>query len=206
MKFTRPTIVAFLAGAITVAIAGGLAACSSSSDATAVDSNAMNRQLQQYQLNGQNVPYFLWSQYRQTGIDVETAQANGVATTTFFFQYGAVAPIKSCPSIGFPMASTSELTNPLQGDSSGGSTGNITIGQMDPNGMFTGQSSGTYVVCVTGAKQKEIVYWEGDVETEGGAAHWDATTHSIVLDGPASVVSHDKPQDKDLKRLPTSGN
>lgn len=203
MTVPKRTIIGFLAGAIVSTALFGVAACGSTSNATQTDSNAMNTQLQQYQLNGQNVPFFLWAQYRQTAIDVETAQANGVATTSFFFQYGSATPIKSCPSIGFPMASTTELTNPLQGDSSGGSTGNIAIGQMDPNGTFPGNSTGTYVVCVTHG-QKEITYWEGDVETEGGAAHFDTATHTIIPDGSPNVVSHDRPQN--LKTLPTPHN
>jgi len=152
------------------------------------DQQATNSQLDRYQKN-QPIPQFDWSQYRQTLIDVEAAQANGVATTTFFYNLGSTTPIKSCPSIGFPVASTAQLTNPDQPVVGGNGA---VVSQMDPAGVYTGQSSGTYVVCVTPSGAKAIDYWEGDVETEGGSAHWDATTQQIVLDGAPTVKSTSK--------------
>lgn len=169
-----------------------LAGCSSTnSESINHDQQTSNTILDRYQKN-QPIPQFDWSQYRQTLIDVETAQANGVATTTFFYNLGSGTPIKSCPSIGFPVASTAQLSNPDQVVSNPQTSGSSVISQLEPNGVYTGGSSGTYVVCVTPSGAKAIDYWEGDVETEGGPAHWDATKGQIVLDGAPTVKSTDK--------------
>ena len=87
-----------------------LSSCSESANYN--DAKSTNDQQITYQ-NNQPVPKFDWSQYRQTVIDVETAEVNGVVTTTFMMNFGA-DPISSCPSIGFPVASTAQLTNPEQ--------------------------------------------------------------------------------------------
>lgn len=157
----------------------GLAACSSGADSN--DQSVTENQHQRYQ-SVQAVPQFDWSQYRQTVIDVESAQVHGTATTTFFFNLGTPNPIKSCPSVGFPVSTTSQLTNPEAYYGNG-----VTLPQEEPNGVYTGDSSGTYVVCVSKTGAKYVSYWEGDVQTEGGAAHWDRTTGSIVLDGDPTV-------------------
>jgi len=94
---------------------------------------------------------------------------------------------KSCPSIGFPTPTTAQLTNPLQDVGTGGP-----IGQLEPNGVYTGDSTGTYVVCVAPNGTKYVSYWEGDVQTEGGPAHWDDTKGQIVLDGAPTVTAKTK--------------
>lgn len=183
----RKTTIAL--AAVTALLA--LAACSpSGDDSIKKDQAATNQQLDRYQAN-QPVPAFDWSQYRQTVIDVETAQVHGVATTTFFFNLGVARPIKVCPSIGFPVASTAQLTNPQQLAARGYNGGTIdgVVGQQEPNGVYTGDSSGTYVVCVAPNGTRYVTYWEGDVHTEGGPAHWDDGKGQIVLDGAPTVVS-----------------
>jgi hypothetical protein len=163
-----------------------LAGCTSSSDSVSADKNQTNAQLDRYQKN-QPVPQFDRSQYRQTLIDVEQAQVHGVATTTFFYNLGGSKPIKFCPSIGFPVPTTSQLTNPDQLYVNGNGHDGV-VGQQEPNGAYTGDSSGTYVVCVLPNGLKRIDYWEGHVETEGGSAHWDASTQMIVDDGAPTVT------------------
>lgn len=177
--------------AVTALVA--LSGCDSTSSSVSNDKQMSNTILDRYQKN-QPIPQFDWSQYRQTMIDVETAQANGVATTTFFYNLGSNVPIKSCPSIGFPVASTAQLSNPQQVvyGGTGGSGDYGVVSQVEPNGVYTGPSSGTYVVCVTPSGAKAIDYWEGDVETEGGSAHFDATKGQIVLDGAPTVKSTEK--------------
>lgn len=179
---TRNRIVA-LVFAVLAAI--GLAACTTSSDSTKNDAKQTNNQLKRYQAN-QPIPLNDWSQFRQTVIDVEQAQIHGVATTTFFFNQGVSDPIDVCPSIGFAVPSTAQLTNPTQ--LVGGDSRNGVIGQAEPNGVYTGDSTGTYVVCVAKSGLRYPNYWEGFVKTIGGPAHWDTETHSIVLDGAPTVV------------------
>lgn len=167
-----------------------LAACSGHSAPTTAaqnDQTISNNALSQLQ-KAQPVPEFKYSQIRATLIAVEEAQASVTATTTFFFNLGIKDPIASCPSIGFPLASTTELTNPDQVIS--GTGGNnayalATLAQADPTGVYAGNSAGTYVVCVAPNGSQYIQYWEGDVETVGGPAAWE--NGQIVLKGEPTV-------------------
>lgn len=137
-------------------------------------------------LRAQPVPAFGFSQIRQNLIELQTALANGTTTTTAFLNMGSNDPVFMCSSIGAPIAATTELTNPLQTEkhtSDGG--GNTVLNQMDPTGVYTGDSSGTYVMCVGQNGQVNPVYWEGTVMTAFGPAHWDKAAHQLVIDGPS---------------------
>lgn len=183
--FTRKLIAPLVVAATAVT---ALAACGQETQsATSKDQSVVADQLSRYQKN-QPVPQFDYSQYRQTLIDVESAEVHGTATTTFFFHMGVQTPFTSCPSIGFPLPSTAQLTNPDQVErhyDNGG--GNVVIPQQETNGVYTGSSTGTYVVCVQPNGTKRIDYWEGDVYTTGGPAHWDGT--KIVSDGTSTVTT-----------------
>lgn len=139
-------------------------------------------------VTNQPVHTYQFSQLKQNLQELEDAQANGVVTTSFFMNMGTSEPVFSCPSIGAPIASTTELTNPQQTVS--GTGGNnayalTTIQQMDPTGVYTGNSTGTYIMCVGADGSVNPVYWEGFVMTAFGPAHWDKATHNMVIDGPS---------------------
>ncbi len=167
-----------------------LAACSSTTpSAVSQEQRATANDLQQL-LQSQPVPNFNWSQLRQTLIDIETAQAQTTQTTSFMFNMGVTDPISSCPSIGFPLAATTELTNPKQAvwNSNGSGLSGVSIAQIDPNGVYSGNSTGTYVLCVNADGSTYVDYWEGYVQTVSGPAVWDEATHSIKLTGPSTVA------------------
>src|SRR4051812_8691170 len=170
--------------AAVVAIPLTMASSSSGQSATQKDQATVAHQLSRYQAN-QPVPQFDRSQYRQTLIDVESAEVHGTATTTFFFQQGLQAPVMSCPSVGYPLASTAQLTNPDQMHHYNGNP--YTIPQQETNGVYTGDSSGTYVACVQPGGVRQIDYWEGFVYTTGGPAHWNGT--QVVTDGKSTVTT-----------------
>lgn len=138
-------------------------------------------------LSAQPVHSYSYSQLRQNLQELEDAQANGTVTTAFFMHMGMNDPIFSCPAIGAPIASTTELTNPHQTERHGSQYdgGNVVLDQMDPTGVYSGQSTGTYVMCVGQNGQVNPVYWEGSVLTAYGPAHWDKATHNMVIDGPS---------------------
>lgn len=122
-----------------------------------------------------------FSQVRQNLIEIEEAQMDATATTTFFFgRNGGVEPIFSCASIGFPIPSTYQLSNPQKKYDGPGEGGAVSIGQIEPIGVYTGDSSATYVICV-GADGKGFAnYWEGDVfATTGRNVKWDGKQFSI---------------------------
>ena len=130
------------------------------------------------QQKAQPTPVYDWSQYRQTLIEVTDAKANATQTTSFFFLEG-IGLISSCPSIGFPVPSTAQLTNPV---SMGTTYHNpYTLPQVEPTGVYTGDSSGTYTVCVDDSGKAYASYWEGYVQTVTGPATYE--DGRVVLTG-----------------------
>lgn len=179
----RPKVAAII-GATSLVLA--LAACDSGPSQNAAqktDRAVSNDALVRLQ-NNQPVKVYDWSQLRQNLIELQAAQANTTQTTTFFFTQGqgssGAAPVMDCPSVGFPVATTTELTSPTQkyaGDS------DAVVAQADPTGIYPGDSAGTYVICIDGNGKGYASYWEGDVFTVTGPAKWDDATHRIVLVG-----------------------
>lgn len=135
----------------------------------------------------QPIPEFNFSQLRQNLIEINSAQADTTQTTSFFFNLGSVDPISSCPSIGFPIPSTMQLTNPDQAVGDIGTNGSgAVIAQSEQTGVYTGDSTGTYVICVDATGDAYAFYWEGYVAAVTGPAEWDATVKQVKLIGPPS--------------------
>lgn len=130
-------------------------------------------------------PEFNWSQIRQNLIDIQQAQGQTTATTTFFFNQGVVNPVKSCASIGFPIPATYQLTNPEAMATKYQSP--YTLPQQDTTGVFSGDTSATYVICLDDSGKGRITYWEGFVQTETGEARWDREQGLIVSVGKSSA-------------------
>jgi hypothetical protein len=160
-----------------------LAACTSSSQNAAnnKDRATAARQLAGYQTN-QPVPVFTYSQLRQNLIELETAQAQTTQTTSFFFNMGVADPTDSCPSIGFPIPSTYQLTNP----ESKVQRHDLTLPQIEATGVYTADTTGTYVICIDAQGRPYANYWEGFVKTVTGPAKWNAAAHQVELIGPPS--------------------
>lgn len=178
--------IAIIGAAIALPVILGASSCEQ--DSTKADRVVTDQQLKAYQ-QVQPVPLYDYSQYRQTVLDVLAAQVNGIATTSFFMLEGVTKPFDSCPSIGFPMPSTTQVTSPDQVLSNR----DAVVAQAEPNGTYTGNGSATYVVCVAPDGTKYIDYWEGYVKTKGGPAKWDEATQSIVLVGkPTTVATEQK--------------
>ncbi len=141
-------------------------------------------------LSNQPVPIFPSSALRQNLIEVEAIQALGTPTTSFFFPEGTTIvsgkftapPFKSCASQGEPIHATDNLTNPQQVTSGG-----EVVGQADPNGIYSGPSAGTYVLCDTPYGTAKMAYWEGPVFAESGAAVWNAATGQLDDVGPSQL-------------------
>lgn len=135
----------------------------------------------------QPVPGLTNSQVRENLIEIQEAVAEGVETTSFFFNLGMTDPIKTCPSIGVPIPSTAQLTNPEQVIEKGEhDSGSVTIPQMDPTGIYSGDSEGTYVLCIDATSKGYVSYWEGSVLTEFAPATWDYDKHQVKLLGSSS--------------------
>jgi hypothetical protein len=156
------------------------ASCSSEGGSRGTEEKTAEEQLSQF-LQSQPIPKFSTSQLRQNLIDIETAQANATATTSFFFNQGVVDPIHSCPSIGFPIPGTFQLTNPDQ--VVGGGDSKEVISQLESTGVYTGDTSATTAICVDADGRGYAFYWEGFVSGVAGPAEWNATTKQIELIG-----------------------
>ena len=205
MKMTRKKKII---GAVTLVpfLALGLAACNSGSGQS--NGNQQESQQQQADTNSlesnQPLPHFSVSQERQNMIDIETAQADDVETTTFWMNMGDRDPIGSCPSIGFGIPDTASLSNPEQINNFGQyGGGNVTTGQMDPTGIYTPTGSmGTFIICLASSGQPYIDRIESTVDTYGGPAVWDYTAHEGKLVGAptaaASISSRNAQHGADL--------
>lgn len=178
---------AILAAAVLV-----LAACSHSStqSGTALEGSSSAATEKLFLVN-QPPPIFAHSEIRAVATEVEAIQALGEQTTSFFLTMGIQDPQFSCPSLGEPVASTSEITNPQQlvKDTNPGHNNSTaaTLGNMDPNGIYPGNSDGTYVLCVNADGQPYAVYWEGPVASVSGPAVWDYTTHRLKVTGEPTM-------------------
>lgn len=167
---------AAVAGMVSLAACGG-----SSAPANSSNQKAETNQLGVYNAT-QPLPVFNKSQLRQTLIEIETAQSQPTPTTTFFFNLGTTDPISQCPSIGFPVPTTDQISNPdqvINSDSYRGSPGAV-IPQIDPNGIYSGDSTGTYVLCLNATGTAYASYWEGYVYTVSGSASWDSKTKAVT--------------------------
>lgn len=175
-----------------------LAACESGEPKkeTAAQENATSEAALSQFLKAQPAPQFTWSQLRQNLIEIQTAQANSTATTSFFFNQGVGDPVMECPSIGFAIPATYQLTNPVQ-PLEVGVVGDpnpvIAIDQLEATGVYTADTSGTYAICVDETGDAYAFYWEGFVSTVTGPARWDSDAKRIVLTGaPSAEFSTEK--------------
>ena len=191
---TKWLAVPVLAAAVTVTVT----ACTQAQNSGAAQESAQSNQIQTH-YEAVQPPYAATgvSEYRANLNAAEATQALGINTTSFFFNLGQAAPFFSCPSHGGAVPNTAQLTNPdqIQPDPNA-SAGSVTLGNMDPNGVYSPTaSSGTYVMCVNSAGQEYLVYWEGDVLQVNGNAAWDTSLNGgrggvRVTGAPQMPVCH----------------
>jgi hypothetical protein len=172
-------VAASVVGAAAIVL--GAAACNGQGSAQAKE-NAQQGADSSTLINNQPIPHFKYSEERAILIEAETDAASGEASTSFVFEMGVPNPIFSCPSLGLGVPDTAALSNPEQVVNAGGS-GNpgVTIGQMDPFGVYTPSSSeGTYLVCVAGNGNPYLTRIESQVDTFLGSAVWDLQPYGHV--------------------------
>lgn len=135
-------------------------------------------------------PTFSYSEGRWVLTEAEASIALGVATTSFVFQQGDPNPVESCPSIGYPVANTAQLTNPQKvvTDPNVNQYGqDNVVGNMDPYQYYTPNASqGTYVLCVNRQGGQYLLYAEPNVIAVAGSAQW-VPGRGIVTAGAAHM-------------------
>ena len=174
----------------------GLAISACSHPGNAQQAEQANASHQQWVYNqDQPIPTFKWSLERQILIDAEQAAADGDASTSFFFAPMSRDPYYVGPSLGLGVPDTSQLSNPQQiapisGKWGGGAT---VLPQADPFGIHTpAASDGTYVILIVNGKPT-LMRAEDHVDTILAPAHWDYSTHKMVIDGASTTQLKTKP-------------
>jgi hypothetical protein len=117
----------------------------------------------------QPVPSFDWSQERQTLIDTEAIRATGALSTTQFY-LDAVGMVQWCPSKGAPIPSSYQLSGTKQWvDIPNDESRTLyDIDQGEPTGIYVGESTATWVLCLDDNGKPFAVYWEGPVGSTVG--------------------------------------
>jgi hypothetical protein len=149
-----------LAAALLAIVMLTLTACTESDgSADSADRQSARDQQQHYRRSGQVVPFLEFSQDLETLRQIYILRNQEVAThSVLVANDGRV--VDDCPSVGYPIPSTTQLTNPeYVADSFRG--GYAILPQPEPNGLWTGQSMATWVVCVLPSGKRVPVYWEG---------------------------------------------
>lgn len=147
-------------------VLSGCSLFSSDTPQTASESTQVNDQQTIYAQN-QPLHHYDYSPERDELQQIYDFRMKGGNTWTVFYSMGK--PIFSCPSIGFPLPYTTQLTNPDQVQEHNGqySGGNVVVPQAEPNGLYTGTTNATEVLCVRtlpgGGSQVVPVYSEPDV-------------------------------------------
>lgn len=131
---------------------------------TASESDQVNQQQSVYS-TAQPVPQYDYSPERDELIQIYNARMKVVNTWTVIFSMGKAVFV--CPSKGYPIPYTTQLTNPSQVQVDHNEYGgNVTLPQAEPNGLYTGTSSATWVLCVRslpgGGSEIDPVYSEPD--------------------------------------------
>lgn len=191
MKITPARTLAALAAAALLSL--GLAGCNSGNSQNSAINNSSNTGVETTMDNNQPAPIFDHSDIRATAIEIEAIQALGENTTSFAFLPGVKDPIWSCPSLGEPVPASAEITNPQQVDPDTNpghsSSTSLALPNMDPNGIYPGDTTGTYVLCVNSQGVPYAHYWEGYIDAVSGPATWDAATGQVVVTGTPAMPS-----------------
>ncbi len=110
----------------------------------------------------QPIPFFNFSQVRDTLIQIYNQIVPESRSTYSVFFTNDGTPVWSCPSRGFPLAADTQLTNPLKNWGGQGAA----IEQAEPSGVYTSKNTNaTWVLCVRDNGDVVPVYSEPMVLT-----------------------------------------
>lgn len=188
---------AALALALLLFLGLGAGSCASGNSNSADNrERATSNDTQERYANNQPIPSDGWSQLRQNLKEIEIAQIRGSSTFAYFFIEGKAngKPVMSCSSMGFPIPASFQLSNPLK---PAGYQDSATIAQMEPNGVFTGDTDGTYVICLRVSPGQPddgrpyAMYWEGRVMMSSVELQWDEASGTMV---PTGATGKDAPE------------
>lgn len=159
-----------------------LAACDTG-DQAATESVQVNSQQNTYS-KSQPLHQYDYSPERDELQQIYDARMKVVNTWTVIYSMGR--PIFVCPSKGYPIPYTTQLTNPdqVQGTAA-------VVPQAEPNGLYTGTSAATWVLCIRtlpgGKTEIDPVYSEPDAVAFPYPVSIDANGNIKDAGGDSSV-------------------
>lgn len=130
-----------------VFVALGADSCQGAAQQQNTETNQVDKQQALY-LQVQPVPFFNFSVERDEYIQIYQARMRAVDTYSVVVSMTGKV-LWSCPSKGYPIPYTTQLTNPVREFDAGINNGwAVVLNQAEPNGLFTGTTSATWVLCV----------------------------------------------------------
>lgn len=155
----HPTPLAMVLVLLGVVVAG----CVTSDNSDRGDRQTINRQQEIYD-KALPIPLFDYSQTRDSLIQIYRTKVSSVATYSVITSMTGQV-LFQCPSIGFPIAADTQLTNPLK-PTWPNTAASAVIEQAEPDGTFTSKNTdATYVLCVLSNGKVAPVYAEQKVLT-----------------------------------------
>ncbi len=138
------------------------------------------------------VPLYDYSVERDVMIQIYNQRMKAVDTYSVAFSFGK--PIWACPSKGYPIPYTTQLTNPQRIDDNHNGNSSFyaagVVAQAEPNGLYTGTTTSTWVLCVRalagGGSEVVPVYAEPDVIAFPFPVKVNMTTGEITDPGSPS--------------------
>lgn len=117
----------------------------------------------------QQVPEYDFSQERQTLIEAQNIRAEGTHGTAQVYNLDGSLRWW-CPTVGAPVPSTYQLTNPWDVEWRGGTHGNsgAAVSRAEPTGVYSGDSEATWIVCLDDAGTAFGKYSEAQVDWTSG--------------------------------------
>lgn len=167
-----------------------VAACTGSSNSTSQEQTVVNAQQQQYN-KAQPIPFYDFSLQRQALIDIYNSQNQNSQTWDVITSYSGQF-LFQCEAVGWPIPAAAQLSNPSQvvgvpGPWSGYISG--TVGQAEPNGIYTGNTQGTYILCARPDGKIAPVYTENNVQMFPFPVKVDPATGAITDAGGSSNIT-----------------
>mgnify|MGYP003500775684 CR=1 FL=1 len=172
----------FLATALVLAACSGDdkaqdagSAQKSDQQAIATSSNRLSK--------SQPIRSYDYSQLRDVVLDVQEIQATGTLSTTAGYLEG-VGLIWWCPSIGPPVPSTYQLSGAKQGADLPGDRPKEwkEVDQPEATGVYIGESTGTWTICVDDNGKKFGKYWEGYTDSTASVVSTFPDDKRVVVD------------------------
>lgn len=180
---------------LSLGVVALIAACGTNGTGAAnqTEASQVNAQQNQYE-KVQPVPYFDYSLQRQALIDIYKAQNTATQTWSVITSYSGQF-LFQCESMGWPIPANYQLTNPQVLNSIYGAASSAygvgTVGQAEPNGIYSGNTQGTYVLCIRPDGKISPIYTENNVQMFPFAVKVNPTTGAIEDAGAASNITLD---------------